>query len=731
MSVANLLLLACLVQDAEAPQSPPVVRVATDDVAITESCTVVFDAAPILDDEGDGVLHVTGDGVTIEFEGELRGAPDGVLPDAYAGFGIVVTGDGVTLRGARASGYSCAIRVTGASDVVLEDCDVSDNFRQRLRSTPEAEDGADWLWPHANDDDEWLEQYGAGIWAEDCTNLKVRRCRARDGQNGLILVRTNDSEVYDCDFSFLSGWGIALWRSSNNTITRNALDFCIRGYSHGVYNRGQDSAGVLLFEQCNRNVFAENSATHGGDGFFGFAGKEALGETPPPTDDFDYARRGCNGNVLWGNDFSYAAAHGIELTFSFDNVFARNRLVGNAICGVWGGYSRDTRILSNELRGNGDAGYGLERGGVNVEHAGGIEIVANSFADNACGVHLWWDEDAHFTELPWMRANGMACAENTIAANAFEGDAVGLHLRDCTATRIAGNTFTDVASEIEREGEGASAPLDGSIPALPLMSPPHVNGETRPVGARAHLAGRENILMTEWGPYDHEGLYPQQLPSEDSASHHWRILGTPQRNGVDLMEGCRAFTRLSDEGELLLQVRATSPGGVARYRVWFAGEGDERVEASGVIVDTKWTVTSFPWTVDPREDAHAWRAEAEQGVTYELPRLDLAFGMGGPSQLRRAPEELANQGLAPDRFGTLARTKVLLPAGRWTIATTSDDGLRVFVDDDLLIDDWTWHAPKRIDAELTLDRARTVEIRVEHFELDGFATLQVELEPAR
>ena len=77
-----------------------------------------------------------------------------------------------------------------------------------------------------------------------------------------------------------------------------------------------------------------------------------------------------------------------------------------------------------------------------------------------------------------------------------------------------------------------------------------------------------------------------------------------------------------------------------------------------------------------------------------------------------APEELASLGLAPDRFGTLARTKVLLPAGRWTIETTSDDGLRVFVDDDLLIDDWTWHAPKRIDAELTLDRARTVEIRV-------------------
>ena len=46
----------------------------------------------------------------------------------------------------------------------------------------------------------------------------VRRSRARDGQNGLILDGVQASRVYDNDFSFLSGWGIALWRSSDNTI---------------------------------------------------------------------------------------------------------------------------------------------------------------------------------------------------------------------------------------------------------------------------------------------------------------------------------------------------------------------------------------------------------------------------------------------------------------------------------------------------------------------------------
>src|SRR4029079_888640 len=129
----------------------------------------------------------------------------------------------------------------------------------------------------------------------------------------------NDSKVYDCDCSFLSGWGLALWRGNRNMITRNSFDFCVRVSSHGVYNRGQDSAGILMFEQCSKNVIAENSVTHGGDGIFGFAGKEALGEKPPPFRLFDSTRLGCNDNLFVRNDLSYAPAHGLEMTFSFGN----------------------------------------------------------------------------------------------------------------------------------------------------------------------------------------------------------------------------------------------------------------------------------------------------------------------------------------------------------------------------------------------------------------------------
>ena len=166
----------------------------------------------------------------------------------------------------------------------------------------------------------------------------------------------------------------------------------IRGHVEEVYNRGQDSAGILCFEQSNENLFAENSATHGGDGFFGFAGHEAIGQKwwdlekarlrtelkrepkdpeiiPAPELVRVLSAKGCNGNILIDNDFSYASAHGIELTFSEDNQIVRNRLIEDGICGFWGGYSSGTLIAENEFRGNGAMAYGLERGAINMEHA--------------------------------------------------------------------------------------------------------------------------------------------------------------------------------------------------------------------------------------------------------------------------------------------------------------------------------------------------------------------------
>ena len=76
-----------------------------------------------------------------------------------------------------------------------------------------------------------------------------------------------------------------------------------------------------------------------------------------------------------------------------------------------------------------------------------------------------------------------------------------------------------------------------------------------------------------------------------------------------------------------------------------------------------------------------------------------------------------------------------MPKGRWRIRTISDDGVRVSVitssnQTQMLIDNWTWHGPATDEGVFTVVRDNEiVMIRVFYFEIDGYATLELDLEP--
>ncbi len=733
---------------------PQTRSVTADDTLIQASATLTIDRASLPDPDGDGVIHIHGDNLTINLGGEtLRGADPETPPDQMTGIGIVVSGRNITIRNGRVSGYKVGLLARECDGLVLDELSFEDNFRHKLASTRAREAGSDWLWPHHNDDNQWLQRYGAAVWIEDSDNVTVRNLRVREGQNGIVLDNVTGSRVYDNDASFLSGWGIAMWRATDNTITRNAFDFCIRGYSHGVYNRGQDSAGILMFEQCSGNLIAENSATHGGDGLFAFAGREALGESwrdaererlrretgeedvealiEPSQQTIDaHKGKGNNNNRFIGNDFSYAAAHGLELTFSFDNQILGNRFAGNAICGIWGGYSQNTTIRGNFFIANGDAGYGLERGGVNIEHGYGNRILGNLFRANKCGVHLWWDPDEGLMRLPWAIANERGSTENAIIGNIFELDDVAVHLRQCGETTIARNEMDEVGQELLVEDCG---PISREAEKLQDAQWTYeALGETRPVGAREGLAGRASIIMTQWGPWDWQS--PEVLFQGASVDDEGRpylsylLLGRtlPRLEVLGAARQGLIVERHDDPAsEALVEVRiiATQPG---LHTVSVRSEGTESGSQteSRELLAAAWEVKHFAYETDPREDVEAWRDEADDAVRSQHTRLDFAYAMGGPSA-----------DLPPDYFGTIAQTSIPLPPGEWRITTTSDDGVRVWVGDELIIDNWTWHAPTDDTGTFTTplpgyegERTSDVPLRVEHFELNGYAVLKLEIE---
>lgn len=737
-----------LVPDASLPR----IVVTADNTRIDRSCVIVVPpGVTIADTDDDGVVHLVADDVTVWFEkgSELRGS-SGEARDQYKGIGVRVDGHkGVRIVNARVSGYRAAVWATGADGLVIQNADVSGNRRDRLKSTPAAEDLVDWLWPHENDGGQWLTRYGAGVCVQRSRGVCLVGVRCREGQNGIILDCVDDSRVAECDCSFLSGWGLALWRSSRNEVWNNRFDFCIRGYSHGVYNRGQDSAGILMFEQCRENRILANSATHCGDGFFGFAGKEAMGDKPAPIEGFGYIGRGCNRNVIAGNDFSYAAAHGLELTFSFDNLIERNRLVGNAFCGVWGGYCQRMIIRENIIADNGLPGSvkGGEGGGINIEHGAENRIERNTFDRNTVAVSLWSDADEGLMKTPWAKVNHRGSRDNTLCSNVGKGNTVGLRLRDTPNTAVREHLVeaqqaedVDDASTYEKEMGGCGVPI---IARLAEPSP----STREPTGRWAELRGRQNIIIGEWGPWDHEGVLIRRA-------------GRPSPAGGDLYEvfGARAGSVRAKEVDGAVCSRVSdAPEPAGESRVLIAVDPDEsaagsmrsysiRVEAdgvsssrthketlNGVLTDIRWTGRVWAWQADPLISLAAWRDEVShrdrlEPFEFEARALRLPFGRKGPRGLKMS-EAIAVRGPGPDRFGLMASTTIDLYPGEWTIRTLSDDGVRVLVDGERVIERWDIHGPMRDEATISIDRRRPVKVDVEYFQNDGHAVLEVEIVP--
>ncbi|MBV6459541.1 MAG: hypothetical protein HONBIEJF_02689 [Fimbriimonadaceae bacterium] len=341
-------------------------------ITITRSCRILGGnyAPSNADDAGkSGVITIRGENLVVDCTGlRLQGTPIASPPDQRKGTAVIVAGKNVTIRGLRTRGYRFGLVARDVEGLRLYNCDFGYGWKQRLRSTIEREDEADWMSYHRNEKDEWM-RFGTGIYLRDCDKFEVKGCTVEGGQNGLMLTNCDGGLVWNNSFSFLSACGLAMYNSSDNRIMHNNIDWCVRGYSHGRWNRGQDSAGIIIYEQSHRNIFAYNSVTHGGDGFFLWAGQTTM----------DTGQGGCNDNLLYGNDWSHAPTNGIEATFS------RNQFVNNLIMecwhGIWGGYSYDTLVLGNVFA------YNAE--GIALEHGQDNKFYNNLFFRDNMALSIW------------------------------------------------------------------------------------------------------------------------------------------------------------------------------------------------------------------------------------------------------------------------------------------------------------------------------------------------------
>ena len=310
-------LVAC-VAGAAAQQGAPHLIELRRGLVITKSATVarktyqIAGAATI----ETAAIVIRGEHIVLDLNGAtLVGSAPSADPDRASGVGIRVDGGtDVTIKNGTIHGYRVNILVRGTSALALADLNVGQSWKPRLYSLKEHESLVDWLSFHHNEQGEWL-RFGAGVYLDSVSRGEISNVRAEQGMNGLLLVKSDRVVIHDNTLQFNSGLGIGLYRSTENQIAHNRIDYNVRGYSHGIYWRGQDSADLLFFEQSSRNFVGFNSATHGGDGFFLWAGQSTM----------DSGEGGANDNILFGNDFSFAPTNAIEATFSRNAFLAESR----------------------------------------------------------------------------------------------------------------------------------------------------------------------------------------------------------------------------------------------------------------------------------------------------------------------------------------------------------------------------------------------------------------------
>jgi hypothetical protein len=656
----------------------------------------------------EALITVRGDGVTLDLSGvTLEGLPAGADPDLARGIAVLVDGGShVVIRGGTIRGYRFGVVARGTLRLSLFENNLSHSWKPRLFSQVHHESLVDWLSYHNNEEREWM-RFGAAIYLEDVRGGEIVGNRAVQGMNGLLMTRTDSVSVRSNDFSYNSGLGIGMYRSSHNAILRNRLDYDVRGYSHGFYNRGQDSAGLLLYEQSSHNVVAYNSATHSGDGLFLWAGQSTM----------DTGEGGANDNLFFHNDFSYAPTNAVEVTFS------RNRIVGNYLLGsrygVWGGYSFESEIRGNCFGGN---DYGVA-----IEHGQDNRIVGNRFDGDSLAVRLW---ARPYQPPDWIYAQrrDVRSRDHVIADNLLYGVKEPWKVERSEGHDFRGNVVEAGPAQARCDPRTLlGAAFDSIVAARPeLRGIP----STVPSDERARLP-RSAIVVDEWGPYD--GLSPKLWPVDTARARvrlavlgpegEWRVRSRRGVAALSAEAGATGDTLVvtpgpGSEGDWRVELEyigapTVSPRGVPTGPGESVLFGYERFEPAG-----PWDVRVVRWT-DPARDPNLAPAAFE------------ALLRGAPA-LERREDHLdwmwyrpTIPGIPQERWGMEATTSFTLPEGEtYSLRAISDDGIRVWVDGELVLDDWEPHGSRVRYAPLAPGRR---QVRVQYYQIGGWSEVRVDV----
>jgi hypothetical protein len=364
--------------------------------------------------------------------------------------------------------------------------------------------------------------------------------------------------------------------------------------------------------------------------------------------------------------------------------------------------------------------------GNRIEHGQNNEITANRFLLDSTAIRLWAVPEEP-SDWGYPKHRDTHSRDYQIERNLFVGNRTAIRVAQTANAHIIANEFLKVdslivrvdSSELDVQRSDTSA-LHGRI--APEAWPPEASPWTAPKGivlpkplaggldrAKDPLAKlpRSAIIVDEWGPYDYR--YPKLWPRDTSYATplalqvlgprgRWRVIS---QNGVSSVS--KVAGRMNDtievvpargfENDWTITLEYRGPGGSPRA---FSYSRFNPVR--------EWDVAFYALA-----DSVGQRTPL---ATVKTPRLDWTWYR----------PQIA--GLPQANFRMEAKTEVNLRNGSYQIRTISDDAMRVWVDDKLVIDNWKPHESEVNTAPISSGRHT---IRVEYYQLGGWVEIRAEI----
>jgi hypothetical protein len=394
---------------------------------------------------------------------------------------------------------------------------------------------------------------------------------------------------------------------------------------------------------------------------------------------------------------------------------------------VWGGYSFDSWIAANRFARNVEA--------IAIEHGQDNRITENVFDGDETAIRLW-KNPTQDPDWAYPKKRDTRSRDYVIAGNTFKSNATALKISETQSVRILTNGFDKVGTLGVLTGDTRNLGIGDEV-TVPVRSRPTMEASLpRPLpgGMDAKIPdaarrGRDAIIVDEWGPYDWKSpkLWPEGRA--DATPLRLRVLGPPGDWTIASVRGATVEPRAGRVPGVItvtpvsarpidFDVKLSYTGAaVTGPRGETAAAGSPYVFGYGrfaVPIDWRIRYYTFDEAAGPDRSADAF-ARVLAGTPVRSERRDVLDFMSGGA---------IADGLPRDRVAIVAEGEVDLPAGQYTLRTISDDGIRVWMDDERIIDRWTPHESAIDAAPIGGGRRR---FKVEYYEIGGFAELRVEI----